>query len=271
MRHRIRALCLSLVAVAAAACVAQPGAPAPSSAASPDSPAPPVATTPSPAATTLPSNPPAVLATAPALRTTLPDPQETEAPQPKLEPHAFWARIGGDDYVPTFSSTNEIVAKADTVVVGTVLGLRQTREIPVEETGETMYMMGVEIRVDEVIAGSVVPGTDDGNLLVESLLAFEPAQARFDTLAASTPVGEQVMLFLWNKGEDAKRHGMKPDDPLAGEQYYLMLGGFEGYIRNVNGKADVSPDAPGQWIKRLAGRAFGDAVQEARAAAAAKR
>jgi hypothetical protein len=219
----------------------------------------------------------------PGVRT--PAPTETPSAQPPVTPSAiasapastlkdagaFWTRIGGGENAETFDSLRSMIGASDLVMVGVVTEFRSGRQIAFPETGETMYMAEVRLRVSDTIRGSLrSPNDDPGSVVVETSFGFSPDPSRLSAMEASTPVGSRVVLFLGNKAADAVRHGFPPDAPYAGETYYFLLNGVQAAISDDAGIVAISPGAEDwPWLTGIKGRAFDRVVRDIKATSSA--
>lgn len=198
-----------------------------------------------------------------------PDPSETAVPEKAYGEQTFWDRFGGTDQQATYGSLLEIVATSDVVVVATVKDVAPGRKIPVPGTGETEYMATMTLDVDDVIKGSVAsPAGAPGTIQVETLLSFNPPGSILDAMVQSVPKGRQVLLFLGNWTAEVLRHGLPATHPAAGDDYYFVLTGIEGYVLNVGQKGQVSREADVDWLRDLNARPFSEIVSMTRSAAA---
>lgn len=200
----------------------------------------------------------------------LPPAQVPDRPEvPNVEAGEFWRIVGGDNEMSQrFSTLPSLAAAADVVVVGTVAGLREGREVAFSESGETMYLAELRVAVDEVLHGNLISSPDEpGVAVVEtSFQGFAPNPEQLAQMRESTPVGSRVVLFLVNAEADADRRGAPDDAPYrTADHVYVLPNGTEAVVRDDGGTVAVGPgpDAP-RWQVELQGRRFDDAVRSIR-------
>lgn len=217
--------------------------------------------------------------TAPAVSiapTVTPDLPSSSPAQAPARPHVlsvdsgeYWRIVGGGgEMSQRFGTLPSLAAATDLVVVGTVVDLREGREIAFSESGETMYLAELRVAVDDVLRGSLIsPPDEPGVAVVEtSFLGFARNPEQLAQMQASTPVGSRVVLFLVNAEADADRRGA-PDHPpyRTADHVYVLPNGIDAVVRDDGGNVAVDPgsDAPG-WLVELQGRRFVDAVRSIR-------
>jgi hypothetical protein len=182
----------------------------------------------------------------------------------------FWAQIGiRGENVESYDSLRSLINATDLVAVGTVIEFREGRRITFPETGETLYMAEVRVRVSDTLRGSLIsPDDGPGTVVVETSMGFFPDPPRLATLDASTPIGSRVVLFLVNATAAAVRQGFSPDAPYAGETYYLLPNGVQAAIRDESGVAGIGPGAEAwPWLAKFKGQSFDRVVRDIQAAA----
>lgn len=189
---------------------------------------------------------------------------------PSMDPGEFWAQVGGrGENIESFDSLGSLIRDADLVAVGVVTEFREGRRIAFPETGETIYMAEVLVRVSDTLRGSPIsPSDSPGTVVVETSMGFFPDPSRLAELEASTPIGSRVVVFLVNKSADAVLHGFSPDAPYAGETYYLLRNGVQSAIRDDAGAAGIGPGAEDwPWLAKFKGQTFDRVVRDIQAAA----
>ena len=188
-------------------------------------------------------------------------PSETATAVETMAPGDFWSYVGGVDQVETYDSLDAIIGAADLIVITEIVDVREGRQIEFPESGETMYMAELRARVTDVLQGTPVTPSDEGDtIIVEKSYGFSPAPDRLSLLEASAP-SSRVVLFLVNKAADAVRHGFEPDAAYAGEEFYLLLRGDQAAIRDEQGTAKIGPgESTPEWVDDLDGRSFDEVV-----------
>lgn len=105
----------------------------------------------------------------------------------------------------------------------------------------------VRFAVDQAIGGRPVE-VEPGVINVEFLLGDSRLMPRFTKRTPEEP----VLLFLRNKGSEAERRGDDPDGPMAGREYYVILGP-QAYMRTDAGRV-IPPTGVGDgWVLGLEG------------------
>ncbi len=186
-----------------------------------------------------------------------------------MDPGEFWAQIGGrGENVESFDSLGSLIRDADLVAVGVVTEFREGRRIAFPETGETIYMAEVLVRVSDTLRGSpITPSDSPGTVVVETSMGFSPDPSRLAALEASTPIDSHAVLLLVNKSADAVRHGFSPDASYADETYYLLRNGVQSAIRD-EGAAGIGPGAEDwPWLAKFEDQPFDRVVRDIQTAA----
>lgn len=193
---------------------------------------------------------------------------------PRLDSGQFWAAIGGgDEMSQSFGTLDALVRSTDVAVVGEVTDFREGRTINFPETGETMYLAEVRVRVEQTLGGKVIsPAAEPGIVVVETaFLGFSPDPSRLAEVKASAPIGSRVILFLVNNEADADRHGSPADAPYRGEGFvYSLPHGVQAVIRDESGTARIGIGADEvSWLTSFDGRSFDLVARDIKTAASA--
>ncbi len=133
-------------------------------------------------------------------------------------PREFWSRtflVARE--AEHYESLADMIAAADAVVRGRIVGFERGRVFGNPEQGEAHYASAF-VAVDEVLAGSV-PERHRQQLTLEILL---PDPTAFDALQAEFPSVETV-FFLRHKGTEAERLGWGPEGVAAEADYYRLV------------------------------------------------
>jgi len=159
----------------------------------------------------------------------------------------FWLQVSpGGVALEVYGSLDDLAREADAVVVGRAIDIDFGREIPGDSSGSAFGTLTIEV-VDAII-GELADGTA---IKVEFFMSDARLYPRF---AARLPA-ERVILFLRNKGLEAQRLGQDPSGPLAGFDYYRVVGP-QGYLRDSNGLVEPPIDAADPWLAGLRGSSF---------------
>lgn len=191
-----------------------------------------------------------------------PDASETAVTDRSFSEDEFWSRVSAGEHQQRYPALDDLVQASDLIVVGTVESLEPGRDRKIVETGEVEYNATAKVAISDVLKGTPKStAASAGVVNVEFLLGFQPGL--LTPFAKSLP-RDRVLLFLRNKGEEARSLGATPDAPGAGTHYYFVRG-LQGVIRDRNGSGSVLPDESGDWLNDLDGRPFTEVVEEVRA------
>lgn len=188
---------------------------------------------------------------------------------PLLTADEFWiAALGSDPAIITYPSLASLIKDSSAVVLGSIGSVTRGPDYLTKEGVYTVFQASFHVNVDRVLSGSVKSLTPDQVTFVTTLgvdtLATSGAFAdAFTRLAGSSPK-EQVVLFLVNGDDWAKRFGVPIETPGVDPNLYLLLGG-QSFLRNVAGRVEPGPIAG--WQQTLGGRAFDEVVDLIEAAA----
>lgn len=200
----------------------------------------------------------AATSTAEPVQTTFVDP--TGSPEAlDLSPwpvDEFWLQVAPSGLaLNVFSSLETMAQGADLIVLGRAIDVVEGRSIPPEAQADDMAMGVVRFTVDQAISGRPVEA-EPGMINVEFLIGDSRLMPRFTKRVPAEP----VLLFLRNKGSEAERRGDDPDGPLAGRNYYVILGP-QAYLRTEAGRVIPPTGVGDRWVLDLAGRPIDDLVQ----------
>lgn len=168
----------------------------------------------------------------------------------------FWLQVApGGLTLNSYGSLEAMAQDADLIVLGRAIDVVDGRPIPPEAGADDMALGVVRFVVDQVISGRPVDAAP-GVINIEFLMGDKRLMPRFTKGAPEEP----VLIFLRNKGSEAERRGDDPEGPLAGREYYVILGP-QAYLRTDAGRI-VPPTGIGDgWVLDLEGRTVSDVVE----------
>ncbi len=174
----------------------------------------------------------------------------------------FWLQVSpGGMALYVYPSLTDMTKGVDLVVIGRVTEIADGRPIPAEAGAEGYGLGTIALSIEEVLRGEPVE-TKPGIVSVEFLMGDARLLPRYTSRIPS----ERVILFLMNKGLDAKRHGQDPNGPLAGYDVYAIQGP-QGYLREVDGRIDAPIGLDDAWLFDLDGQTFPEVRKQVLAAA----
>jgi hypothetical protein len=177
---------------------------------------------------------------------------------PTLSPDEFWTNLfSGDPDFTEYHSLGALIRDSDAVVVATLVSVTPGTDLDAGN-GWTEYDAWVTVRVDRVLHGSLPTTPVIINVVLgDSLDRGDSYGPIADQLKASMP-DEQGILFIQNLASWQKRMtGKSTADPAL----YAVISA-QGIIRNANGKAKKTANAPGAWPMSLNGKGFGAVVSQ---------
>ena len=171
-------------------------------------------------------------------------------------PEEFWLHVApGGLAVFEYTSFEEMVSAADLIVLGRAGRVTEGRPLPAEAGAEGYGRGQIQFSVESVVTGDAVM-TGPDTIMIEFVLGDERLLPKF---TAEVPT-ERVLLFLGNNGKLAEELGYDGDGPLGGYEYYGIQSP-QGYLREVNGRAQAPIGSDEDWLTALQGRTL-DAIAE---------
>jgi hypothetical protein len=178
----------------------------------------------------------------------------------------FWHKLGlsGAQWTYQYDSLDQLVAGADTVVLGRVTAIERGRSFGTQNpSDEPFRMASLTVAVDDVIRW-------DPRLPAQTALTLEERIGAWDSLPALADgiPGGQTVFVLSNRGLAAARAGLNPDVQTADAPYFQELNDL-GTWRNLDGRVDRAPGEPYDWVAPVDGSPFESFMASVRASAEA--
>lgn len=154
-----------------------------------------------------------------------------------------------------YKSLDGMRVGAEVVVLGTITDVDSSREFGGVSDAEPVRLAALTVNVEEVLSGRLA--SNEASILLEVTL---PGARSISELTSLMP-RERAVFFLRNKGTEVSGWGWPPDR-IEAERPFYRLASSQGLLREFDNVVRPPEGAEDDFLAALAGRPFGDVVQE---------
>lgn len=182
--------------------------------------------------------------------------QAGAASKPYESSDRFWRLLAFEGVeAEHYKSLDGMRVGAEVVVLGTITDVDSSREFGGVSDAEPVRLAALTVNVEEVLSGRLA--SNEASILLEVTL---PGARSISELTSLMP-RERAVFFLRNKGTEVSGWGWPPDR-IEAERPFYRLASSQGLLREFDNVVRPPEGAEDDFLAALAGRPFGDVVQE---------